>query len=78
MVQLAHFRQQRAKGNGANAAKKNTKKKIPTFRANDCSAQDEPRPEHLREPDSKDEPQVRFYLFIFIFCDRVFIRLSYH
>lgn len=67
MVQLAHFRQQRAKGNSANAVKKNTRKKIPTFRANDRSAQDESRPEHLHELDGKDEPEVRFDYYYYFF-----------
>ncbi|TTH38804.1 Pericentrin [Bagarius yarrelli] len=54
-AKLAQFRQQRAKGNSANAAKKTAKKKSQTLQTNDCSAQQDSRPDRTDGLDSKEE-----------------------
>ncbi|MCJ8730090.1 hypothetical protein PDJAM_G00113640 [Pangasius djambal] len=54
-AKFAQYRQQRAKGNSANASKKTAKKKSQTVQANERSAQEESRPEHAHGQDSKEE-----------------------
>ncbi|XP_053353815.1 pericentrin isoform X3 [Clarias gariepinus] len=54
-AKLAHYRQQRAKENGANAMKKTSKKKNQTVQGNDHSAQEESQLEHAHGLDCKDD-----------------------
>lgn len=58
VVQLAHFRQQRAKGNNANVGKKTAKKKSQIVQSNDQSAHVEGRSEHTHGQGSKEELEV--------------------
>ncbi|KAI4902380.1 hypothetical protein NFI96_018847, partial [Prochilodus magdalenae] len=61
LAQLAHFRQQRAKGDGANAQKKTQKRKSKTIQANDCSAQEhrleEPPTDNSHGQNSKEDSE---------------------
>ncbi|KAF5895396.1 pericentrin-like isoform X1 [Clarias magur] len=54
-AKLAHYRQQRAKENGASVLKKTSKKKNQTVQVNDHSAQEESQLEHAHGPDCKDD-----------------------
>ncbi|KAL6455980.1 hypothetical protein MHYP_G00358310 [Metynnis hypsauchen] len=61
VAQLAHFRQRRAKGDGANAQKKTPKRKSQTVQTNDRSAQEhhleEPQTDHSHEQDGKEDSE---------------------
>ncbi|MCI4375904.1 hypothetical protein PGIGA_G00114810 [Pangasianodon gigas] len=54
-AKFEQYRQQRAKGNSANASKKTAKKKSQTVQTNERSAQEESRPDHSHGQDSKEE-----------------------